>query len=183
MPYRKLTTLRAARILRQGKLIAHHTSTVPGIAASPFSPQSVRRLQRFKQRRSPFILIADSIQTAMSYTRYLSPPLRRAMQQVWPGHTTLVVPACPGLPRSCYAGGQIALRVDNDPICRLLAQLNGGLILSSSLNRRKQPLQTPSRHLRMRMHRHIDGIIGGENITNEPSRLLLWKNGAFHTLR
>lgn len=181
MPHRKLTTLRVARILWQGKLIAHHTSTVPGIAASPFSLQAIRRLQRFKQRHSPFILIADSIQTAMRYTRYLSPSLRRAMQQLWPGNTTLVVPGCPGLPRSCYAKGKIALRVDNNPACRRLAKLNGGLILSSSLNRRKQPLQAPSRHLRM--HRHVDGIIEGENRNSEPSRILLWKKGAFHTLR
>ena len=183
-----LSTLRAARMLQQGKLIAHTTSTVSGVAASPFCPQAVQHLQRFKQRRATFILLADSIQTAMRYTRYLPPTLRRTMQQSWPGTTTLVVPGCPGLPRACYAGGRIALRVDNDPACRRLAGLCGGLMLSSSLNRRKQPLQSPSLRLRLRWHRYLDGIsMDSANCQNNrscvPSRLLLWKHGRFHTLR
>jgi len=180
---RKLRALRAARLLRSGKLVAHDTSTVAGIAASPFCPQAVRRLQQFKQRQAPFVLIADSVHTAMHHTRYLSPFLRQSMRQLWPGNTTLIVPGRPGLPRVCYAKGRIALRVDADPACRRLAKLSGGLILSSSLNRRKQPLQSPSRRLRMRWHRHIDGIMANENQSNTPSRLLLWKAGRFHTLR
>lgn len=184
MPRRKLRALRAARTLQQGGLVAHQTSTVAGIAASPCYPQAVRRLQQFKQRQGPFILIADSIHTVMRHTRYMSPSLRLAMQQLWPGNTTLVVSGCPGLPRACYTKGKIALRVDGDPVCRRLAKFSGGLILSSSLNRRKQSLQSPSRHLRMRWHRHIDDIIS--HVTKNrciPSKLLLWKRGTFQILR
>jgi len=180
---KKLRALRAARTLRQGKLVAHDTSTVTGIAASPLCPKAVRQLQQFKQRLGPFVFIADSMRTVISHTRYLPPPLRRAMRQAWPGNTTFVLPGRSGLPHACYARGKIALRVDADTTCRRLAKLSGGLILSSSLNRRKQPLQSPSRPLRMRWHRHIDGIIANENKSNIPSRLLLWKKDRLLTLR
>ncbi len=179
----KFRTLRAAHALQQGKLVAHATSTVAGIAASPLCPKAVKQLQRFKQRQGPFVLIADSIRTAIRHTRCLSPPLRRTMRQSWPGNTTIVAPGRPGLPRACYAKGRIALRVDADPACRRLAKLCGGLVLSSSLNRRKQPLQSPSRRLRMRWHRHIDEMMTNGNQNNTPSRLLLWNKGRFHTLR
>lgn len=179
----KLRVLRGARILQNGKLIAHATSTVAGIAASPFSPRAVGQLQQFKQRQGPFVLIADSIRTAVRHTRYLPPALRRAIRQLWPGNVTLIVPGRPGLSRACYANGRIALRVDADPVCRRLAKLNGGLILSSSLNRRKRTLQSPSRSLRMRWHRHLGGMIANTRKGATPSRLLLWKKNHFHTLR
>jgi len=179
----KLRALRASRILQSGKLIAHATSTVPGMAASPLCPQSVRALQQFKQRQGPFLFIADSIHTAVHHTRYLPHTLRQAMRQSWPGNTTLVVPGCPGLPCACYSKGKIALRVDADITSRRLAKLSGGLILSSSLNRRGQSLQSPNHRLRMRWHRHIGGIISNEKQNNTPSILLLWKTGHLHALR
>lgn len=175
--------LRSARILQNGQLIAHTTSTVAGIAASPFCPEAVRRLQQFKHRQGPFVLIADSTHTAIHHTRYLSPTLRQAMRQLWPGKTTLIVPGKPGLPRACYAKGCIALRVDADHVSRRLAKLCGGLMISSSLNQHKQPVQTPSRHLRMRWHRHIHAAIAAGGKGSAPSTLLLWKRGCFRILR
>jgi len=180
---KKLRALRAAHTLQQGKLVAHDTSTVAGIAASPLCPKAVRQLQRFKQRQGPFVLLADSIRTAMRHIRYLPPPLRRAMRQAWPGNTTFVLPGRPGLPRTCYARGRIALRVDADTTCRRLATLSGGLILSSSLNRRGGNIHTPNWRLRMHWHRHIDGVISGEEQSNTPSTLLLWKKDHFYVLR
>ncbi len=58
-------------------------------------------------------------------------------------------------------------------------------MLSSSLNKRKQAIRIPSRHLRMRWHRYVHTVIApspGEN-SGGPSRLLLWKHGHFHSLR
>jgi len=180
---KKILALKASRNLRSGKLIAHATSTVPGVAASPWHPQAVRALQQFKQRQGPFIFIADSVHTAMHYTRYLPHDLRQSMRQLWPGNITLVVPGRPGLPRACYSRGKIALRVDAGITSCRLARLNGGLILSSSLNRRKQPLQSLSPCLRMRWRRYISTVITGETQDNTPSTILLWRKGRFHPLR
>jgi len=180
---RKLLTFRAARLLRQGKLVAHDTSTVAGIAASPLDSRAIQKFQRFKQRQGPFICIADSMRTAVRHTRYLPHALRRAMQQYWPGNTTLVVPGRPGLPRACYARGKIALRVDDDATSRRLARLSNGLILSTSLNRRKQQLQPLNPRIRMRWHRYVSGVMTAEKRPNAPSSILLWKHGHFHRLR
>jgi len=123
------------------------------------------------------------MRTAVRHTRYLPHVLRRAMRQFWPGNTTLVVPGRPGLPRACYARGKIALRVDGDATSRRLARLSNGLILSTSLNRRKQPLQSLNPRIRMRWHRYVSGVMTAEKRPNEPSSILLWKHGHFHRLR
>ncbi len=169
---RKLQALRAARALRAGGLLAHNTSTLPGIAASPFSHRAVSQMCRFKQRSGPFLLLASSRNIASGLARHLTPELRQAMKRYWPGHTTLIFPARPGLPGSCYEGGQVAVRVDASDEVRRLARACGGLILSSSLNRRGKANLTADRRLRMRLKRHVRICLAGGVTTGRPSTLL-----------
>jgi len=180
---RKFATLRAARIIQDGGLIAHATFMMPGAAASPFSGRAVRGMQRFKQRRGPFLLIADSMHAACHQIRYIPSGLRRAMRASWPGNVTFIVSGRPGLPDACYAKGRLAVRVDADASCRKLAALNGGLILSSSLNRAGRAVQKPDRRLHMRWHRYIRGVISADVSAGTPSQLMLWRASRLHSLR
>lgn len=175
--------LRAAALLRRGGLFAHIPSTVPGVAASPFSRSAMVRLQRFKQRRGPFLLLADSRYTAARWARYLPTPLRKAMHDQWPGPVTLIFPGRPGLPAACYQRGRIAIRVDADAGSRFLARHCGGLLASSSLNRRGLAIRQPDRQLRMHWHRHLDAVLPGLQTHSHPSRLLRLEAGRLRRLR
>ena len=181
----KIRLLRAARLLYRGQLIAHPTGTIPGVAANPFSAAAMQRLARFKQRNGPFLLLADSMATAMKLAVWLPISLRREMRAAWPGGVTLVFPARPrkasGLNRSCYEGRRVAVRVDADAGCRFLAGACGGLLASSSLNRRRQPPQTPNRRLRLR--RLIRHIVLGASTAGSPSEIRLWQAGRIRVLR
>jgi len=170
---RKLATLKAARILRRGGLIGHMTGTVAGVAASPCHPQAPLRLQRFKQRRGPFLLLADSPRRALALASHMPPMLRRLARTWWPGPVTLVYPALPGLPGCCYQQGAIAVRVDADPETRRLAGLCGGLLLSSSLNRRSGRTEVPGRQLHLRWHRHLSGCLSGGRSAGKASKIML----------
>jgi len=179
----KLQLLRAAKMLRSGGLLAHNTSTLPGIAANPVSGPGLKQMCRFKQRNGPFLLLAASTKAAMKICRRLSPELRQAMEQYWPGHTTLIVPARPGLPRPCYARGKIAVRVDASGKVRRLAKACGGLVVSSSLNRRGKSSMAPDRQLRMRFKRYVQMCITGDNPAGRPSTLLRFTNRRIRRLR
>ncbi|EAU55376.1 translation factor [Mariprofundus ferrooxydans] len=144
-----------------GGVIAHHTGTLPGIAAATLNQQSTDRLIRFKQRRGPFLLLADQKATAARIARYFSPELRRQMHAAWPGPVTLVFPGRPGLPACCYRKGLVAVRVDSSLQARQLAHACGGLLASSSLNRRGGAHLRPDRNLQMRFHHYLDGRIIG----------------------
>ncbi|MDX8402116.1 MAG: Sua5/YciO/YrdC/YwlC family protein, partial [Mariprofundaceae bacterium] len=104
-----------ARLLRDGGLIAHATGTVAGVAAIP-APDAIRRLQRFKQRRGPFLMLADSMRTALALARRRPAALRRLMRQDWPGPVTLVYAARPpaGRATTLCPHGRAAVRVDAD---------------------------------------------------------------------
>lgn len=157
---RKLNSLRLSLLLKRGGLVAHYTSTIAGVAALPKSRKAIRTLQHFKQRRGPFLLLADSVAITRRLIRWYPSGLRKLIGKSWPGRSTLIVPGRPGLPRCCYERGRLAIRVDADPACRRLAKTCGGLLVSSSLNRRGGEIHRPSCLLQMRWHRFLDGRAG-----------------------
>ncbi|MDQ6986223.1 MAG: Sua5/YciO/YrdC/YwlC family protein [Mariprofundaceae bacterium] len=173
--------------MRHGCLIAHPTATLPGVAASPLHRQAMQDMARFKQRPGPFLLLADTLRTAWRLAIYIPVPLRREMQQSWPGTTTFVLPARSakktGLAANFHVKRCIAIRVDADAECRFLAAQVGGLLASSSLNRKGQQVQTPERRLRMRMHRHFSAVIAGKSGTGHASQILRWQGNRLHVLR
>ncbi|MDQ6973225.1 MAG: Sua5/YciO/YrdC/YwlC family protein, partial [Mariprofundaceae bacterium] len=183
----KLRLLHIAEILRGGGLLAHDTATLPGIAAVPKHSAAVARLCRFKQRSGPFVLLADSMHSALRPLIHLPCSLRKAMQQTWPGPTTFIINSrtdgFPGIAGACFSGRSLALRVDADPACRYLARLCGGLLISSSLNRRNQAVQAPNRTLRIRWHRHFDAQFATRAGSGRASRLLKLKGSALLELR
>lgn len=167
----RMRWLKAARILKQGGLLAHPTSTISGVAASPNHPSSLRRLQRFKGRKGPFLLIADGLRTVARLPRFYPPALRHALRH-WPDRTTILFPARPILPPCLYRGSFLAVRVDAHPGCCLLARACGGLFLSSSLNRHGKPVRQPQRRLLYRWHRYLDGWLPAADGQGKPSRLM-----------
>lgn len=170
---RKFATLKAARLLNRDGIIGHMTGTVAGVAASARAPQAIAGLQRFKQRRGPFLLLADAPKRALHLASHSRATLRRLAKAHWPGPVTLVFAATPGLPDCCYRQGRIALRVDADPETRRLARLCGGLLLSSSLNRRRGRTMRPERRLHFRWHRHLADCLPGGSGTGKASKIIL----------
>jgi len=164
-------------MLVRGGTVAHHTATLPGIAAAPYCRSSVAKLKLFKQRQGPFLLLADSIHTALSLARYYSPELRRLAHRVWPGTTTLVFVGKPGLPACCYQHGRLAVRVDASIQTRQLAAACGGLLISSSLNRRGRAPAIPNRYLVRRSRHCLSTALYGSKGTGEASAILrVWRN-------
>jgi len=172
-----LAALQAAILLGRGGLIAHHTATLPGVAAAPLSPKSVARLIHFKQRSGPFLLLADSMATAISLARYCTPELRRLARSVWPGPVTLVFAGKPGLPACCYRNGCLAVRVDAGIQTRQLAAACGGLLISSSLNRKGNSPAQSGRMFFMRSHRFLGGCLNGKAGSGKASTMVrVWCN-------
>jgi len=165
--------MRAAKVLQQGGLIAHQTATLAGVAAHPKQPRAIKKLQRFKQRQGPFLLLAASLKVALSQARYITPALRKLAKKSWPGPVTLVYPAKKNHAKLCYQQGLMAVRVDaDDESCRL-AKMCGGLILSSSLNRRAQPLLTMNQKVLRRFSSWIDASLSSQDqsLSQAPSRI------------
>jgi len=179
----KLRALKAGRILLRGGCVAHATATLPGIAADPRHQLAIQRLQCFKQRQGPFLLLADSMATALRQARYISPTLRKLARSSWPGAVTLIVPAKPGFHRVCYEKSNMAIRVDSSAQTRILAKSCGGLLLSSSLNRKGQRCCLPGRKTQLRFHAFLKGRLTNESSSGEASKIMRVRRNDCTTIR
>jgi len=146
-----------AQRLKRNQLLAHYTATLPGVAALPERPVALARLQRFKQRQSPFLLLINSGLPARIHARHWiawrSLQVRRWINNAWPGTTTLLLRASQCAPSAAVDRGRIALRMVADNATTRLLTRCGGVLYSSSLNRRGAASAIPSRHQRWRWRR------------------------------
>jgi len=88
----------AARLLREGAVIAFPTETVYGLGVDGDDPDAVRKLYRLKQR-PPEKQLAVYLASPSDIERHvgpLSPVAKRLVQCFMPGPLTLVVPAADG---------------------------------------------------------------------------------------
>ena len=83
----------AARIIRDGGLVAMPTETVYGLAADATNDKAVARIFEAKGRPqfNPLIIHVAGIEMARRYAE-ISPLAERLMQAFWPGPLTLVLP-------------------------------------------------------------------------------------------
>jgi L-threonylcarbamoyladenylate synthase len=151
---------RAARILKQGGIVAYATEYCFGLGCDPRNRDAVFRLLRVK-RRTPskglIIIAADGDQLA-PYAAAL-PPVALAS---WPGPYTWLIPARLGAPRWITgAHDKIALRVTAHPQAAALCRAAGMAIVSTSANRAgATPVRRYQDALR-RFGREVDYVLPG----------------------
>jgi L-threonylcarbamoyladenylate synthase len=86
---------RAARILRDGGLVAFPTETVYGLGADASSAAAVARMYKVKGRPAehPVIVHFDSFERALAWTREVPEAAHTLAKRFWPGPLTLILKA------------------------------------------------------------------------------------------
>ncbi len=126
----------AARLLRDGEIVAIPTDTVYGIAADLALPDAIERLFAAKGRppeKAVAVLLADVAQA--TGLGIMGPAAQALAERFWPGGLTLVLPVWPGarLPDVLAAGTPtIGVRVPDHPCPRALAAELGPLPTTSA---------------------------------------------------
>nr|MDQ2696242.1 Sua5/YciO/YrdC/YwlC family protein [Pseudomonadota bacterium] len=121
----------AARILRQGGVIAYPTEAVYGLGCDPRNRRAVQRLLEIK-RRPPakgLILIAADLAQLEPFIDPLPPDRRRLLDAAWPGPVTWLVPArrAPVWLRGNHP--TLAVRVTAHPLAAALCRAFGGAVV------------------------------------------------------
>ncbi|MDX8409349.1 MAG: Sua5/YciO/YrdC/YwlC family protein [Mariprofundales bacterium] len=169
---KRLSPLRAGYALRSGWLVAHQSNTLPGVAALANHPCALQRLQRFKQRQGPFLLLIADRRRLRHWLARLTPLMRRVIAHKWSPDVTLLLPASQRVPIGCRHRGKVAVRLVADPPTRRMIEVAGGALLSSSLNRSGGDPASPSLRWRYRWHRHRLFLLEGGQGSGNPSTLL-----------
>jgi L-threonylcarbamoyladenylate synthase len=156
----------AARLLKEGAVIAGPSDTVYGFLARPTDPVAMARLAALKEREGPFILLVASWDAARAATRGVAEATWSRIGMVWPGPVTVVLPAA--------AGGTIALRM---PKTRLLVEILGEAgepLASTSANRAGAGAPVSAAEvLGAFPHEALPLLLdGGRALSSEPSTLV-----------
>jgi L-threonylcarbamoyladenylate synthase len=127
----------AARVLRDGRLVAFPTETFYGLGAHALDAAAVARIFRAKGRPGdkPLLVLVGSLAMVERVAREVPDRARRLMAKYWPGPLTLVLPSRADLPAALTAGtGTIGVRLSGHPVARALVQAVGAPVTAPSAN-------------------------------------------------
>lgn len=163
-PVSRWRLLRAARLLRQGGVLACPTEAVWGLSCDPTNRQAVERLLEMKQRAAAqgLILIAGGMAQLEPLLRDLPPSQRDELEASWPGPVTWLIPHHGRVPH--WISGRhatVAVRVTAHPVAAALCQAFGGMLVSTSANPHRRPPARDRLQLLRYFGAELDEILPG----------------------
>lgn len=154
----------AVRRLRTGRLVAHPTEGVWGLACDPLQPLAVLRLLAAK-RRDPakgLILIAHEPEALRPFLDAPAEQWRRAAAD-WPGPVTWLLSAAPETPWWLTGDHDtLAVRVTAHPVAAALCRAFGGPLISTSANLSGHAAPRHSWQARTQLGAAVDLALAGE---------------------
>ena len=155
---------RAARLLREGKLVAFPTETVYGLGANALDTNAIERVYKVKGRppTSPLIVHAYSIEMAEALAKVWPAEAKALGQRFWPGPLTLVLPKAHYLPAIVTAGlDTVGIRVPRHPLALELIREVLLPIAAPSANRFSELSPTTAAHVRASLGRQVAMVLDG----------------------
>lgn len=176
----------AARVVKQGGVVAIPTDTVYGLGCDPSSDGAVGRLFEVKNRQAkPVPLLCADIAVAERLVAF-NEEARRLAAQHWPGALTIVAPLEPaaGLSRLLDQGsGDLGVRVPDSEVCRALAKKIGGAITGTSANLSGQPSCRTAAEVEESLDGRIQLVIDGGTLRGKESTVVKVAGNAVEVLR
>lgn len=153
---------RAARLLREGRLVAFPTETVYGLGANAFDAAAVERVYEAKGRpaASPLIVHVDSVAMARTLSAEWPDAAEQLAARFWPGPLTLVLPKQPRVPDRVTAGLRtVAIRMPNHETALQLIRACGVPLAAPSANRFTELSPVTAAHVRESLGEAVDLIL------------------------
>jgi len=156
----------AAKIIRQGGLVAFPTETVYGLGADAMNADAVGRIYEAKGRPSdnPMIVHISRASDIGQLTPMLSPQIVEIIDNFWPGPLTIVVKKKPSVPDRTTGGlDTVAVRLPDSPVARELISTACCPIAAPSANLSGGPSPTRAKDVIADMMGRVDAIIEGDD--------------------
>lgn len=156
----------AARIIREGGLVAMPTETVYGLAADALNGDAVRHIFEAKGRPmdNPLIVhIADIDDIGrLGLVSEFGDTARRLAEAFWPGPLTIIMPRGSAIPDEVSAGlDTVAVRMPSHNIARALIRRSGCALAAPSANSSGRPSPTTAAHVSSDLGGRIDAVLEG----------------------
>jgi L-threonylcarbamoyladenylate synthase len=161
----------AAALLAEGGVLLLATDTICGLHARADQGAALERVLALKGRHpgQPFLLLASSLEQALSLCGPVSAGVQARCRAAWPGPFTFILPAAAGLHDLVRDGvrGTVAVRVPaREDLRRLIGQA-GGPLASTSANRTGEAPLTGLEAALAAFGPLVDGWWGGDGEPGE----------------
>lgn len=167
---------KAAKVIKEGGLVAFPTETVYGLGADAFNPQAVAKIFEAKNRPldDPLIVHISKREDLFKLTPYVSDTALRLVDKFWPGPLTLVLKRSEIIPDIVTAGlDTVAIRMPADEIALNLIRESKTPIAAPSANLFSRPSPVTAQHVIDDLGGRIDMIIdGGRSLVGVESTVL-----------
>lgn len=155
----------AAKLLRDGGLVAIPTETVYGLAADALNPAAVAGIFRAKGRPqdNPLIVHISSLAMLPKLIRGELPAgAAQLAQRYWPGPLTMIFPKSSLVPDVTSGGlDTVAVRFPSHPVAQELIRLAGVPLAAPSANLSGKPSPTTAVHCIQDLMGRVDAIVDG----------------------
>jgi L-threonylcarbamoyladenylate synthase len=164
-PANEAAISRAAKILREGGLVAFPTETVYGLGANACNGKAVAAIfaAKGRPRFNPLIVhVAD--RTEAERHAVFSDAARKLAENFWPGALTLVLPRRPSTPLSDLVSAgldTVALRVPAHPVAAALLRESGLPVAAPSANPSGRVSATTAAHVAEGLGAQVDFVLDG----------------------
>ena len=154
----------AAKILRDGGLVALPTETVYGLGADGLNVEAVANIFKAKGRPqdNPLILHVAHPEEIQKFCYHIPDSAYKLAEAFWPGPLTMVLPARDIVPRRTTGGlDTVAVRCPDNAVTRKIIELAGVPIAAPSANISGKPSTTTAQHV---LHDHdgnIEAVVDG----------------------
>lgn len=154
----------AAKIIRQGGLVAFPTETVYGLGANALNANASAKIYAAKGRPSDNPLIVHIADTAVvgEIASEVPESAYMLMEAFWPGPLTIILPKKDIVPDETTGGlNTVAIRMPSHPVALSLIRESGEYIAAPSANTSGKPSPTEASHVVADMDGRIDMILDG----------------------
>ena len=158
----------AAKLLRQGGIVAIPTETVYGLAASAFDEKAVEKIFTAKGRPqdNPLIVHIAAKESLSAVAREIPDKAFQLIDRFWPGPLTLVLKRNAAIPSSVSAGlDTVAVRMPENQTARDIIEKSALPLAAPSANTSGKPSPTTPEAVLEDLNGKIDAAVMAENCT------------------
>lgn len=159
-----MSLITAAKILRNGGLVAFPTETVYGLGADAQNPIAIRKIFKVKKRpyHHPLIVHIADPREIDYWAKDVPQITNKLIETFWPGPLTLVLKKQDHV-LDLVTGGQktVALRMPDHPLALELLSLFGGGVVAPSANQFTHISPTEALAVYEELGRMVDYVVDG----------------------
>ena len=154
----------AARLLKEGEVVAIPTETVYGLAGNAFEPKALAKIFAAKERPTfdPLIVHIADIAQLTDIAKDIPDSAYKLAEAYWPGPMTIILPKKDCIPDLCTSAlPSVAVRFPSHPIAQAIIKESGLPLAAPSANLFKHVSPTTAEHVAAQLANRIAGIVDG----------------------